>query len=52
MGPVMHGDAGTVLQVVRNPGWELPYLACAMVALGMLLHFGLNLVSFLNRRAS
>jgi hypothetical protein len=45
-------DKGTILQVVRNPGWTLPYLACAMVALGMVLHFGLNLVSFLNRRVA
>jgi hypothetical protein len=48
----LKGDVGTVLQVVRNPGWVLPYLACAMVALGMVVHFGLNLVSFLNRRVS
>ena len=46
------GDTGTILQVVRNPGWLLPYISCLMVASGMLFHFGLNLVSFLRRVAS
>lgn len=45
------GDAGTVLQVVHNPGAEMPYIACALVSLGMLVHFGLHLWSFLERRA-
>ncbi len=44
-------DAGTVLQVVRNPGWLMPYVSCAMVSLGMLIHFGLHLFGFLRRRA-
>ena len=44
------GDAGTVLQVVRNPGWIMPYLSCAMVSGGMLMHFGMNLFVFLRRR--
>ena len=41
-----------MLQVVRNPGWMMPYVSCFMVSLGMALHFGLNLVQFLNRRAA
>jgi hypothetical protein len=41
---------GTVLQVVRNPGWLLPYLACGMVSIGMLMHFGMHLREFLRRR--
>lgn len=45
-------DSGTILQVVRNPGWLMPYLSCAMVSLGMLLHFGLHLFGFLQRRAA
>jgi hypothetical protein len=45
------GDRGTVLQVVRNPGWVLPYLSCAIVSLGMLTHFGIMLVTYLRRRA-
>lgn len=45
----LEGDAGTVLQVVRNPGWWLPYLACAIGALGLSVHFGAGLLRFLNR---
>jgi hypothetical protein len=45
-------DSGTVLQVVRNPGWLLPYLSCAVVTLGMLLHFGMNLLKFTSRRTA
>lgn len=44
------GDTGTVLQVVRNPGWLLPYVACTLGALGMLIHFGMHLTRFVNRR--
>ncbi len=40
----------TVLQVVRNPGWLLPYIACVLVALGMVIHFGMHLSTFLARR--
>ncbi|MCE9530279.1 MAG: cytochrome c biogenesis protein ResB [Planctomycetes bacterium] len=43
-------DSGTVLQVVNNPGWLLPYASCALVALGMILHFGITLSTFLKRR--
>jgi ABC-type transport system involved in cytochrome c biogenesis permease subunit len=42
-------DKGTILQVVRNPSWWLPYAACAMVSLGMLGHFVILLVGFLNK---
>jgi hypothetical protein len=46
------GDKGTILQVVRNPGWLMPYVACTMVSLGMIFHFGLHLIGFLRRRAA
>lgn len=42
---------GTVLQVVRNPAAPLPYVACALVGGGMMLHFALALWTFLRRRA-
>jgi hypothetical protein len=45
------GDKGTILQVVRNPGWLMPYIACTMVSLGMIFHFSLHLVGFLRLRA-
>jgi hypothetical protein len=44
------GDTLSILQVVGNPGWLIPYLACAMVASGLLWHFGLSLRRGLNRR--
>jgi ABC-type transport system involved in cytochrome c biogenesis permease subunit len=43
-------DRYTVLQVVRNPGWLIPYISCSMVGLGLLIHFGMHLLTFLNRR--
>jgi hypothetical protein len=49
---MLPGDAGTILQVVRNPGWMLPYFSCAIVSVGMLAHFGLGLVGFLRRRVA
>jgi hypothetical protein len=42
-------NLGTVLQVVRNPGWRIPYIACTMVALGLVFHFGVTLTRFLLR---
>lgn len=45
-------NSGTILQVVRNPGWLLPYLSCAIVTLGMAIHFSTALVHFLSRRAA
>lgn len=44
------GDTGTILLVVRNPGWLIPYIACTMVGLGMLYHFAGSLLGFLRRR--
>jgi ABC-type transport system involved in cytochrome c biogenesis permease subunit len=41
----------TVLQVVKNPSWMAPYVACMLVATGMLAHFGIILFRFLRRRA-
>jgi len=46
------GRNGTILQVVRNPGWVMPYVSCTIVAIGMLIHFGMLLVRFLRRRAA
>lgn len=50
--PELAGQRGTVLQVVRNPGWLMPYIACGLVTVGMLVHFGMNLVQFLVRRTT
>jgi ResB-like family len=45
-------EKATVLQVVRNPAWTWPYIACGLVSLGMALHFGLHLHGFLQRRGA
>jgi hypothetical protein len=42
----------STLQVVRNPGWITPYLACLLVGFGMTLHFVIHLMAFLRKRRS
>ncbi len=37
----------TTLSVVANSGWMMPYVACALVGLGMAVHFLTMLVRFL-----
>ena len=32
-------DTLSIFQVTRNPGWLLPYVSCAMVFVGLLIHF-------------
>ncbi len=34
-------ETTTILQVVKNPGWLIPYISCVIVGLGMLVHFGM-----------
>ncbi|MBI1832075.1 MAG: cytochrome c biogenesis protein ResB [Planctomycetes bacterium] len=41
---------GTILQVVSNPGWLLPYISCGIAGIGLLIHFGITLYRFLGRR--
>lgn len=45
----IRGVEMTGLQVVRNPGWPLPYIACTLVIVGMVIHFLLHLLGFLRR---
>lgn len=33
-------DTASMFQVVRNPGWLMPYIACTLVSIGMLYQFG------------
>ena len=37
------GDTLTILQVVENPGWLIPYISCVLVAVGLILHFTVSL---------
>ena len=43
-------DGGTILQVVRNPGYQMPYIACVIVSLGLVFQFTFHLVGFIRRR--
>ncbi|HEX3719205.1 MAG TPA: cytochrome c biogenesis protein ResB [Verrucomicrobiae bacterium] len=45
------GDRGTILQVVRNPASMTPYVACLLVALGLLVQFLTHLLNFARKRA-
>jgi hypothetical protein len=42
----------SVLQVVRNPSWLVPYIACILMGLGLVIQFGLHLVGFVGQRRS
>jgi hypothetical protein len=44
------GDTATVLQVVRNPSFLAPYVACVIVAAGLLVQFGFHLVGFARQK--
>ncbi|HMO15725.1 MAG TPA: hypothetical protein PKA83_16500, partial [Pirellulaceae bacterium] len=41
------GPRLSVLQVVKNTGWMIPYVCCMMVAVGLLVQFGQTLLKFL-----
>ena len=47
-----NNDRTTILQVVRNPSWILPYIACALMSLGLSLQFGMHLVGFVRKRTA
>jgi hypothetical protein len=40
----------SVLEVVSNPSWRLPYVACAMMTLGLVMQFAISLSGFAARR--
>lgn len=42
-------NSGTVLQVVRNPGYQAPYVACVIVSLGLIVQFTYHLAGFSRR---
>jgi hypothetical protein len=43
-------DSASILQVVHNPSFIAPYIACVIVAAGLLVQFGYHLVGFSRRR--
>jgi hypothetical protein len=44
------GDTLSILQVVSNPGWMLPYISCTLITLGLLFHFCYTLFRSIQRR--
>ncbi len=44
------GDTLSILQVVGNPGWLIPYISCVLVTIGLLIHFGITLRRSIKRR--
>jgi hypothetical protein len=45
-------DQVTILQVVHNPSFLAPYVACVIVAAGLLVQFGIHLVGFARKRSA
>ena len=43
-------DTTTILQVVHNPSWLLPYIACIMMGLGLITQFSISLTAFFKKR--
>jgi ABC-type transport system involved in cytochrome c biogenesis permease subunit len=51
-GSTKDGKDLSVLQVVRNPGWLIPYISVALMSLGLIWHFGVSLLRFLRGRSA
>ena len=43
------GDTLSILQVVQNPGWLIPYVSTVLVTIGLLVHFAISLRRGLRR---
>jgi len=44
-------DTASMFQVVRNPGWLVPYIACTLVSLGLLYQFSWVAYRSIRRRS-
>jgi len=47
-----NNDHTSVLEAVRNPSWRIPYVSCLLIAIGLVLQFGLSLFGFFRKRAA
>jgi len=45
-------ERGTVLQVMTNSGWMIPYVSCMLVAIGMFFQFGSTFLRFTHRQTA
>jgi ABC-type transport system involved in cytochrome c biogenesis permease subunit len=46
----LSGNEITVLQVVRNEGWMIPYVCCMFTVIGLVAQFGSSLTSHLEKQ--
>lgn len=46
-----NNDTTSILQIVRNPGWLFPYVACILMGLGLMIQFGFHLTGFIRKRS-
>ena len=44
------GDIASMFQVIKNPGWPLPYISCILVSAGLFFQFGTHLLRYVNTR--
>lgn len=44
-----NNDLTSIFQVVRNPGWILPYISVLMMGFGMIIQFGMHFFKFLSK---
>ena len=49
MDTLPNGKTYTVLQIVRNKGWMIPYVCCMFTVVGLAAQFGTSLRSFLEK---
>ncbi len=47
-----NNDRNSILQVVRNPNWVMPYIACVMMGFGLVIQFGIHLFGFFRKRSA
>lgn len=47
-----NNDTTTILQVVRNPSWLLPYISCVMMFVGLMIQFGITFAGFIRKRTA
>ncbi|HAV14015.1 MAG TPA: ResB protein required for cytochrome C biosynthesis [Opitutae bacterium] len=47
-----NNDKTSIFQVVRNPGWVLPYISVLLMGLGMIVQFGIHFFKFLDKQSS
>ena len=45
-----NNDRTSILTVVRNPSWLVPYVSCVLMGLGLAVHFCILLANFIRRR--